>query len=52
MNAIEKQIKAALDHLGIKGTIRISPAGYHRYRVELNGEYFGIFDVDRNTFVD
>lgn len=52
MNFIEEQIKAALEHLGVKGAIRIIPTEYNRYRVELNGEYFGIFDVDRNTFVD
>lgn len=52
INAIEEQIKTALDHLDVKGKIKISPAGYHRYRVEVNGEYFGIYDIDRNTFVD
>ena len=52
MNTIEEQIKTALARLGVKGTIRVSPAGDHRYRVELNGEYFGIYDADRNTFVD
>jgi hypothetical protein len=52
MNAIEEQIKTALEHLGVEGTVRISVAGYHQYLVEVNGEYFGIFDIDRNTFVD
>lgn len=52
MNTIEEQIKAALESLGMKGTIRITPAGLNRYLVELNGEYFGIYDIDRDTFVD
>ncbi len=52
MNIIEEQIKTALTNLGVKGTTRIYPAGYHRYLVVLNGEYFGIFDADRDTFVD
>ena len=52
MNTIKAQIKAALEGLGVKGTVKISQEGYHRYRVEVNGEYFGIFDIDRNTFVD
>ncbi|MDF2570479.1 MAG: hypothetical protein K0R55_2083 [Sporomusa sp.] len=52
MNTIEEQIKAALACLGVKGTARITPAGFHRYEVNVNGEYFGIFDIDRDTFVD
>ncbi|MDF3003081.1 MAG: hypothetical protein K0Q48_3200 [Bacillota bacterium] len=52
MNTIEEQIKTALAHLGVKGTIRISPAGYRRYLVELNGKYFGTYDAGRGTFVD
>ena len=52
MNAIEQQIKTAIARLGVKGTIRISPAGLNRYLVELNGKYFGIYDADRDTFVD
>lgn len=52
MTTITKQIKAALTHLGMKGTVRISPAGLNRYLVELNGKYFGIYDIDRDTFVD
>ena len=49
---IEDQIKAALEILGVKGKVKIIPAEYHRYQVELNGKHFGIFDIDRNTFVD
>lgn len=52
MEKIKTQITAALKALGVKGTVSISPAGYQRYQVELNEEYFGIFDVSRNTFVD
>jgi hypothetical protein len=52
MEATTEQIKTALEHLGAKGTVIIRPAGFHRYEVDLNGEHFGIFDIDRNTFVD
>jgi hypothetical protein len=52
MNTTKQQIKTALAHLGVKGTIRISPVGYRRYLVEVNGKYFGIFDIDQDTFVD
>jgi hypothetical protein len=52
METIEEQIKTALARLGVKGAIRVSPAGLNRYLVELNGKYFGIYDIDRDTFVD
>lgn len=52
MNAIEEQIKETLERLGVKGTATIIPVGFHRYEVSVNDEYFGIFDIDRNTFVD
>jgi len=30
----------------------IAPIGRDRYRVGLNGEYFGIWDSNKRTFVD
>ncbi len=52
MEKVKAQIVAALKTLEVKGTVKITPISYRRYRIELNGEYFGIFDVNRNTFVD
>ena len=52
MEKVKAQIVAALKAFGVKGTVKIIPAGYRRYQIELNGEYFGIFDLERNTFVD
>lgn len=48
----KEKILTALKHLGIKGEVRISQYGFHLYRVEVNGKYFGIYDIYRNTFVD
>ena len=31
------------------GIVRITSAGYRRYLVELNGEYFRIYDIDRDN---
>jgi hypothetical protein len=45
-------IRNAIKALGYKGhaqAIEIVPG---RYRVTLNGEYFGIWDAEKNTFVD
>ncbi len=47
-----EKIRAALKALGIKGKISIEEVGYRRYGLWVNGEEFGIFDLDRNTFVD
>jgi hypothetical protein len=52
MRKVKEQIISELQNLGIKGKVRISKAGISRYRVELNGKYFGIYDTNRNTFVD
>ena len=46
------EIRNAIKALGYKGhaqAIEIVPG---RYRVILNGEYFGIWDAEKNTFVD
>lgn len=48
----KEKIIIALEQLGVKGTVRISQYGFHLYRVEVNDKYFGIYDIDRNTFVD
>jgi len=46
-------ILKALDADGVKySKVHLKEAGVNRYVVTVNGEYFGIFDVDKNTFVD
>jgi hypothetical protein len=52
MKTVKEQICLALQNLGIKGKVKVSQAGISRYKVEVNGKYFGIFDMNRNTFVD
>lgn len=47
-----EKVIAALKTLGIKGKVRIEKAEFNQFKVLLNNEYFGIFDVTRNTFVD
>lgn len=50
---IIKEIIKALEILGIKGEITLHPPiDPLRIVVTVNGEYFGIWDVLRKTFVD
>ena len=51
MSAKEK-IENALKELGVHGKIRIENIGWHIWLVYINGEVFGIYDTDKNTFVD
>ena len=52
MEKVKVQIATAMKHLGVKGTVQLVNICFNDYRVILNGSYFGIFDTDRNTFVD
>lgn len=52
MDSVKKQVATAMKHLGVKGTVKVVHIGFNNYRILLNGKYFGIFDTDRNTFVD
>lgn len=45
-------IITALRSLGIRGKARIEYVSSDRVSVSLNGEYFGLWDAERNTFVD
>lgn len=50
---ITNEITKALEILGIKGEITLRPpVDPLRIVVTVNGEYFGIWDVLRKTFVD
>lgn len=55
LNAIKLDVVKAMKALGYKaesGNIRIVEVSYNRYRVFHNGHPVGIWDVQRNTFVD
>lgn len=46
-------IQAALENLGYKDpNVHIVQIAEDRFSVELNSEYFGVFDIKRKTFVD
>ncbi len=45
-------LHSALAKLGIKGTITTRQISAERIAVWVNGEYFGIWDTARKTFVD
>ena len=47
------RLEADMAQLGYEGAAHdAKPLGLGRYRVELDGEYIGIWDANRNTFVD
>jgi hypothetical protein len=45
-------IKNALQALGVKGSASIRYINADRVIVNLNGEYFVLWDAEKNTFVD
>lgn len=52
-NSINEEVIKALEILGVKGEITLHPPiDPLRIVVTVNGEYFGIWDVLRKTFVD
>ena len=52
-NSITEEIIKALEILGVTGEITVRPPiDPLRIVVTVNGEYFGIWDVLRKTFVD
>lgn len=49
------RVKEALDKLGVHGRVRIeeiAPRDTSRLTVYVNDEYYGVYDIDRQTFVD
>lgn len=47
------EIKSALEILGVHGRITLRPiADIDRIEVSVNGEYFGVWDSVKKTFVD
>lgn len=45
-------IKLALNTFGIRGNAKAEYITADRIKVSVNGEYFGIWDTIKNTFVD
>lgn len=51
----ERMVQDALNHLGERGKItdlQPTTAYSDRWFVEVDGEYFGIYDINKKTFVD
>jgi hypothetical protein len=52
-NSINEDIIRALEILDVKGEVELHPPiDPLRIVVTVNGEYFGIWDIIRKTFVD
>lgn len=47
-----KEINSALKALGYNGNAHVTEITPCRYLVSIGGSYFGIWDSERNTFVD
>ena len=47
-----KSLLNALKELNIKGKVTVKKVASDRLAVYVNGVYFGLWDVDRKTFVD
>ena len=53
MKDTAKEITTALEILGVQGEITLRPiTSLDRIEVTVNGEYFGIWDTVKKTFVD
>ncbi len=51
-NLINNEISKALEILGVTGKATFHYITQDRVEVMINGEYFGIWDATRKTFVD
>lgn len=47
-----KEIMKALRELGVGGIVTTKDIDFDRFAVYVDGEYFGIWDTNRKTFVD
>ena len=47
-----KEISKALKTLGVGGTVTTKEITFDRIAVYVDGEYFGIWDTTKKTFVD
>lgn len=52
-NSINEEIITALKNLGVRGEITLSPTiCTDKIKVSVNGQYFGLWDTVKKTFVD
>ena len=49
---MKDKIRQALQALGYKGTASVYEYALGFYKVTVNGEYIGVYDINRGTFVD
>lgn len=47
-----QNIITALRHLNVRGSAHLEYISADRVRVLLNGEYFGLWDSEKATFID
>ena len=52
MKNIINEIAKAFEILGVTGTVHLRQIAPDRIEVTVDGEYFGIWDCVRKTFVD
>ena len=52
MKNLTNEITKALKTLGVTGKVHLRQIATDRIEVTVDGEYFGIWDVIRKTFVD
>lgn len=52
MGELNELVSAIFKFIDKKADVSLTPIGWKRVKVEMNGEYFGIYDFQRYTFVD
>lgn len=52
MEELNELVSAIFKFIDKKADVSLTPIGWKRVKVEMNGEYFGIYDFQRHTFVD
>lgn len=52
MEELNELISAIFKLIDKNADVSLTPIAWKRVKVEMNGEYFGIYDFQRHTFVD
>ena len=52
MEELNELVSAIFKLIEKKADVTLTPVAWKRVKVEMNGEYFGIYDFQRHTFVD
>ena len=52
MEELNELVSAIFKMIEKKADVTLTPVAWKRVKVEMNGEYFGIYDFQRHTFVD